>query len=433
MRRQGVPAAALPHLQLTPTMQRIRPRELLLLLALVLGIAGPPCLDHASAAPTFTGRAGLWSYVRDDSVDHVQIVPLLSLNVQRLGCSEDWAIETTFRGFADYQNGATNGSTRLRANRAVLIWKPEGTGWELRGGQQWVNEGIGRGNVVGLWSRHEFSRKTDLRAYVGARLPNTLRLDEAIPETGMTGGLNFRTKFGPRQIGLSYFYVGDDARVLFSGLGFDYFCASLTDVTLRARLHMNLEQEAIETGQLSVYWQTNDKLLISAEARTQTPRIFEDSFFSIFLDEAKTNTVRGGAEYEFYKHFFATGMGYLVFTEEDMLYKSRLGLGCRKIEVGYTHWLSAGKGDMDGFYGEIKHGCKSLDGYAGFDYARGSNSEIRPNSEDQVIFAGLDWSPKSYFTIGARGEHLKDSEHSEDFRALFSLMTTFKSGVRSGS
>ena len=199
------------------------------------------------------------------------------------------------------------------------------------------------------------------------------------------------------------------------------------------RLHMNLEQEAIETGQLSVYWQTNDKLLINADVRSQTPRIFEDSFFSIFLDEAKTNTARAGAEYEFYRHFFATGMGYLVFTEEDMLYKTRLGLGCKKIEVGYTHWLSAGKGDMDGFYGEIKHGCKALDGYAGFDYARGSNSEIRPNSEDQVIFAGLDWSPKSYFTIGARGEHLKDSERSEDFRALFSLMTTFKSGVRSGS
>jgi hypothetical protein len=65
--------------------------------------------------------------------------------------------------------------------------------------------------------------------------------------------------------------------------GLDYACQSLTDVTIRARLHMNLEQSTVETGQLSVFWQTTDKLLLSVDARKQTPRIFEDSYFVRFL------------------------------------------------------------------------------------------------------------------------------------------------------
>lgn len=411
-------------------MRTTKTPQAILFLTILIGLTFPLWVSQPALATTVSGRFGIWSYVRDDSVDHVQVVPLLSLNVQRFGGGA-WSFESTLRGFADYQNGDDNGTAALRINRALLIWKPTSSPWEVRGGQQWVSEGIGRGNVAGLWGSYAFNQKTDLRAYAGSRLASSLSLDEENPDQGIAGGFNLRTRFGPRRLGLSYYYVGKDGDVLYNGVGLDYSCNSIRDLTMRARLHMNLEQSAIETGQLSAFWQTNEKLMLSADVRTQTPRIFEDSFFAMFLEDSKTNSARAGAHYQICKHYYATGMGYLLFTEGDMLYKARAGVGCQKIELGYTHWLSAGEGDMDGFYGQLKHDYKQFAANAGFDYSRGSNSEIRPNTEAQVIYGGLEWSPTRMINLGGRVEHLKNQYHSEDWRALFSLVTHFRSAVRS--
>ncbi|MCB9357901.1 MAG: hypothetical protein H6506_02190 [Calditrichaeota bacterium] len=376
-------------------------------------------------AASLSGRFGLWSYVRDDTVDHVQIVPLLSLNVHRFGGGA-WSFESTFRGYADFMNGDDNGTSSLRVHRALLIWKPDNSRWQVRAGQQWLNEGVGRGNLAGLWASFKPCPAGELHVYGGSRTPASFKLDESTPDEGIAAGVNLQRRFGSRRINLSYYYVGKDGDVLYNGAGLDYSCTAITDVTMRARLHMNLEQSSVETGQLSVFWQTNDKVLVSVDARTQTPRVFEDSYFVKFLEDASNSAVRGGANWMFCEDRYATCMAYTVFTEEDLLYKVRAGLGDKYGELGYTHWLSAGEGDMDGFYGFGKYGFCTFEANAGFDYSRGSNSEIRPNTESQVIYGGLDWSPERAVSLGARIEHLKDQFHSEDWRALFSLSTSFR-------
>ena len=384
-------------------------------------------------AVSLSGRFGVWSYLRDDSVDHVQVVPLLSVNLRNLDKGGAWSFESTLRGYADYQNGWADASSALRVHRALLIWKPKTKPWEVRAGQQWVYEGVARGNVTGLWAGYKPCSAGEVHVFAGSRIPSSLNLTEENPDGGVAAGISLQRRFGKRLFKLSYYYVGKDGDVLYNGAGLDYACTAITDVTMRVRLHFNLEQSNIETGQVSAFWQTNDRLLLSLDARTETPRIFEDSYFTRFLEDVSTNAVRGGAQYLVYQQLYVTGMGYAVFTEEDLLYKARAGVGCKMMEFGYTHWLAADKGDMDGFYGEIRHDYRTFEGRAGFDYSRGSNSEIRPNTESQVIFGGLQWSPCNKSTLGARIEHLKDPAHSEDWRALFSLVTTFRSKVRSGS
>ncbi|MCL4306204.1 hypothetical protein KJZ99_09840 [bacterium] len=397
-------------------------------LLLTISLALTFVSTEAARAASVSGRFGLWSYVRDDSVDRVQVVPLLSLNVHRFGGGGAWSFESTLRGYAEYQNGYADSSASVRVSRALLIWKPSDSPWEIRGGQQWITEGVGRGNVTGLWSSFTFNRRTDARVYVGYRLASSLRLDGENDDQGMAAGVNLRTRIQGTRLGLSYYYVGRDGDLLFSGAGLDASGKPHDDVTLRGRLHMNLMQSSIETAQLTAYWQAMTKLLVSADVRTQTPRIFEDSFFAMFLEESKTTSARGGAQWTFCKNrgIYATGMGYLVFSEDDMLYKARCGVGIPEAEVGYTHWLSAGDGDMDGFYGQARYLYREFEGMAGFDYSRGSNSEIRPNTEAQVIYGGLSWSPQRMLSIGARIEHLKDPLRSEDWRALFHLTTSFR-------
>ncbi|MCC6477315.1 hypothetical protein IT157_09705 [bacterium] len=380
---------------------------------------------ETAQAVSVSGRFGLWSYLRDDSVDHVQVVPLLNLNVGQFA-GDAWRFESTFRGFTDFQNG-TRENTSLRIQRCLILYTPRKSKLSLRLGQQWLSEGVGRGNVAGVWGRYQFSPKTSFAAYGGSRLSNSISLDESVPDQGIAAGVNLRTNLYGRNLMLSYYYVGKDGDLLYNGAGLDFFCDRNRDVTIRARLHMNLEQGAIETGQLSVYWQTRPDLLVSADVRTQTPRIFEDSFFANFLEDSKTNSARGGAQWTFWNEFYATGMGYLLFTEEDMLYKTRAGIGRSCVEMGYVHWLAADKGDMDGFYGELHKEKGKFTGRVGFDYSRGSNSEVRPNSESQMIFAGLTFSPCPMGALGARIEHIKDRGSDEDIRALFSLSRRFSS------
>lgn len=385
---------------------------------LMLGMAA------AAQAAAISGRAAIWSYLRDDSVDHVQIVPLLSLTAHQIG-SPALSLETSVRGFVDYRNGEANDEA-IRLHRAVLVYKPAASKLQARLGQQWMSEGVARGNVLGLWGRYAFGPRLKLIAFGGSRLPNSISLDESIPNEGYSLGLNARTYFTRAQLGLSYFYVARGSDPLFQGVGLDATLKVNPTVRVRGRLHMNLEQSAIETAELAGQWQPTDQLMVSVLGRNAAPRVFEDSFFATFLDKASNSSLRGACRWTFEDDVYLSTAATTVLTEGDPLYKVRAGIGVPEIEVGYTHWLSADQGDMDGFYGQtVAELLRSFDVNAGFDYSRGSNSEVRPNTESQAIWAGCSWTPTRAVGLSARGEHLRDAAHSDDWRALLSISSNF--------
>jgi hypothetical protein len=379
---------------------------------------------EAAYSAVLSGRAAIWSYVHEDSVQHVQFVPMLSLTSYQIG-HPALSLETTLRGFTDLRDGESSDES-IRIHRLLLRYKPKRGPWEARCGQQWISEGVGRGNVAGLWGRYAFSKETNLTAYAGWRLPSSVSLDETVPNEGISAGFNARTKIRRTQLGVSYFYVLKNSNVLFHGVGLDGITRPTHDLSVRARLHMNMEEGVIETAELAGQWQARSNLFISAVARNHVPRILEDSFFARFLEEAGTTSARASARWSFYRSVYATGTGTTVFTEEKMLYKVSGGVGIPHAELGYTHWLSASDGDMDGFYGQAFYRLGEVfDFKAGFDYSRGSNSEIRPNTESQSAWLGGTWSPVKALSIGIRGEHLRDRLYSDDWRGLFSLSYSF--------
>jgi hypothetical protein len=381
---------------------------------------------HAAA---LSGRAAIWSYMREDTVRRTQIVPLLSLTVYQIG-HPALSLETTLRGFTDLHNGE-NTDNSIRIHRLLLRYKPERSPWELRCGQQWINEGVGRGNVAGLWGRYAFSRVTSLTAYAGWRLPTSVSLDETVPNEGFSAGFNARAKTHWTQLALSYFYVFRGSTVLFQGVGLDGIAKPTPDLSLRGRLHMNIEQSVVETAEFAAQWQARSNLLISAIARSHVPRVFEDSFFARFLEDAGTSSARASARWNFYRYIYGTGAGTAVFAENKVLYKVTAGVGIPQIEVGYTHWLSVADGDMDGFYGQAFYKLNQMfDFKAGFDYSRGSNSEVRPNTECQSAWLGGNWSPVRAFSLGVRGEHIRDRLYSDDWRVLLSIASSFSTLMR---
>jgi len=396
-------------------------------------------LAVSSYATAVSGRLSVWSYMRDDSVDHAMVAPSLSLNAYQLG-HRDLTFQTTLRGYSDIRNGESN-EEQLRVQRAVLIYSPRESKWRFRLGQQWINEGVGFGNVAGLWARVKPCPEGSLTAYAGSRIARTMYLDSEDGDNedeGITAGLRLQRQFGKYKVGLSYTYLGKDGDVLFSGAGIDASSKLCKNFLARGRLHMNLEQSAIETAQLIGSWTPRSNLMLTGELRRQTPRVFETSYFARFLENASSNFARGTVRWNFYDKIYLKYSGHLLIGEDYNPWKIRAGLGCERIEVGYTHWLSVAEGDWDGFYamlnGSLKlNGKKIGRAFAGFDFAKGSNSDFREDTESQSAYYGIQITRLRAFDFTARMEHIKSQLRSNDWRGLFGItwrFSTLAGGVR---
>jgi hypothetical protein len=390
-------------------------------------------------ATAVSGQLSVWSYMRDDSVDHAMVAPSLSLNAYQLG-HRDLTFQTTLRGFSDIRNGESN-MEQLRVQRAVLIYTPQESKWQFRLGQQWINEGVGFGNIAGLWARFKPCPMGALTAYAGSRIAQTMYFDSEDGDNsdqGVNAGLRLQRRFGKYNLGLSYTYLTKSGDVLYSGAGIDASSKIRKDLMVRGRLHMNLEQSSIETAQLLGNWTPIHQLMLTGELRRQTPRIFEDSYFTRFLEDANTDFARGTVRWNFYDVYYVKYTGHVVMGEDYNPWKIRAGLGCDYLELGYTHWLSVAEGDYDGFYGTAT-GDITINGrdygnvFAGFDFAKGSNSDLREDTESQSAYYGVQITKLRAFDFSARMEHIKSVTESNDWRGLFGItwrFSTLAGGVR---
>ncbi|MBU1983363.1 hypothetical protein KJ815_03025, partial [bacterium] len=256
-----------------------------------------------------------------------------------------------------------------------------------------------------------------------------LSVQEKNPLQGYAAGVHVRSRIQRYNVGVSYFYEGKGEDLLYQAAGVDAAGRVHKSLDLRARLEMNVEQSTVERGQLLAQWRARQDVLISAEFRTQTPRIYEDSFFTIFLKEASTTYARAAARWTFYKTFYAKAGGMTLFSESpDPLYKVRAALGHPNLEIGYTHWLSVAKGVMNGLYAQASYRfTEKYDAFGGYDFSTGSNADpdLRATTESHAAYLGGSATPIPALTVMLRVEQLRDLERSEDWRGLLGLTTRF--------
>ncbi len=382
-------------------------------------------------AATVSGSASVWGYWRDDSVSHVQIVPTLALTL-REWAGDAWRFETSLRGFTDIRHGESK-DQQLRVLRGVFILAPTASPWEFRIGQQWLTEGVGRGNVAGAWTRWRANNNTSFTVYGGARLGSSLNLGEKNPNNGVAAGVHARTRINIVKVGASYYYLGKSGTTLFHGVGFEANARPHKNLLTRARLDMNLGQGSVEIAQVLADWTARKNVQLTGEFRIHTPRVYDDSYFTKFLAEASTTYLRAGARWQFADEYYLKGSGVTVFSESpDPLYKVRAAVGDENTEVGYTRWLTYSGGEMDGFYGQLR-GDITVNKYSvgelfgGFDFARGSNGDVslRPKTESQSVYLGLVVNVFSQLKLSATAEQIRDIDSEMDWRGLFSISYRF--------
>jgi hypothetical protein len=390
-------------------------------------------LTLAAAAPgaravVFTdGSASVWTYLRNDSTDHVYVVPAFSFTAGDLGMKA-LRFEGSLRGFSDVRGGKSE-ERMLRILRGVLVYAPEQKPYEARLGQQWLTEGVGRGNVAGLWLRYRFDKRTSLTIYGGSRIAESISLQETNRYQGYAVGLAARAYLEPFNVGASYYYLGKSGNLLYHAAGLDANGRLSRSLAVRARFEMNVKQAAVERAQILADWRARSNVQVTGEFRSQAPRIFEDSYFTIFLSEASTTYGRANLRWEFHKPFYGRAGGTVLFSESpDPLYKVQLALGHRFAEIGYTHWLSVNKGVMDGMFLQATYRFRDrYDFFAGYDWAHGSNadSDLKPATDSHAAYFGGTAEILRPLSVTARAEQVRDVERSSDWRGLLGVTARF--------
>ena len=401
------------------------------LAVIVLLLTSLTAVGGFAHAATVTGSASVWGYVRNDTSKHVQVAPTVSFNLRDFGI-KSLRFESSVRGFSDIRHNNSEDRS-LRIWRAVFVYAPEKSPWEARLGQQWLTEGVGRGNVAGLWVKRKLDAVSSVTVYGGAQVLSSIDLEQTNRYQGIAAGVHGQSKINRFNIGASYFYVGKD-KLLYQGAGVEASGRIVRALTGRGRFDINLQQGSVEKAQVLLDWWAHRKVDVTGEFRVEQPRIFEDSYFKIFLGQVNTTFGRVGAMWKFYKMFYVRGSGTMLFAEgagNSGLFKAQAAAGfnaCRSLEVGYTHWTSVDKAKWDGFFGQFRCKCfKRLDAFAGFDFARGSNAEttLLPAQDSQALYFGAEVTPIPALSLSARAEQIKDPQYSSQWRGLFSLSTHF--------
>jgi hypothetical protein len=379
------------------------------------------------AAPTIDGSFTVWGYSREDTIKHTQVLPVLSLTLRDFGIKA-LRFETTLRGYSDVREMKAR-DRQMSILRGVLIYAPEKSPWEVRVGQQWLTEGVGRDNVAGLWGQYKFNRRTSLIAYGGAQLSNAFSVERKNNDLAGVAGVHLRTRVQHVNLGASYYYLAKRGTLLYSAAGVDAWGRVAPRLLMRGRLYMNAQEGSIERGQVLGEWMARENVQVTGELRIQSPRVYENSFFHILVGDAATAYARAGARWDFYKRLYIKGTGITILSGyPNALYKVQAAVGCRYLEAGYTHWLSVSKGVMDGVYAQANYGIwDKYNLFAGYDFARGANAptDERPLKDAESAYFGASATPISALTISARGEQIRDLQYKQNWRVLASVTARF--------
>lgn len=394
----------------------LHPGIIAVVLALALGLP-------AGAAPAIKGSASVWAYLRDDSVEHVQYAPTLAFTASEFG-AQGLRFEGSVRGFFDVTDNVSR-DRQYRILRGVFIYAPQSP-WEFRVGQQWLTEGVGRGNVAGAWVRHDVDKRTSVTAYGGARLPYSLSLSETNDNDGFAAGIHVRTRLQPFNVGASYYYAGKHGELLYHAAGLEAHGRITRALLARGRFEMNAAQATVERAQLIGQWTARKDVLVTGEFRASQPRIYENSFFTTFLSQTQTKFARAAARWEFIKQTYVRGGGTMLFADApDPLYKVQAALGRPCGEAGFTHWVTTNQGTRDGFYVQARFPVTIRerhygDIFGGYDWSRGSSADadLRDPVESHAAHFGAAVTPCPLLTVTIRAEQIQDLQRTSDWRAL---------------
>lgn len=290
-------------------------------------------------AQQITGKfsTSFYTWEKFDTVDHSNIITRIFQNAEVNASYGDISFHT-------FLNGATGGIRSLSDNgqvrfyNAYLQWKNVGDVIDARVGRVPVFAGVGSGIIDGALFKSEIASQLNFTAYGGVNVSAALRSQafDNIKDNYFVGGqiIGKFIEYGRVSVSYlnrqrevkSYWVVRPDSaynprtllieppvrkeQLISTDISFEYG----DSYSLYGRLDYDLNQEEIKRGEIDARVNLLPKLVLTGMFIHRTPRVFYNTFFTLFPTES-VEEYEGGIEYAFYS--WATSFGRVAYVQYD--------------------------------------------------------------------------------------------------------------------
>jgi hypothetical protein len=395
-------------------------------------------------AQMISGRfsTSFYTWEKFDTVDQSNIITRLYQNVQLDASHGDISFHT-------FLNGATGGSTSLSDNGQVRVYnaflqvKNVGNLFDARLGRIPVFAGVGNGVVDGIFLKSEFSDEVSISGFAGGNVSTALRSKafDDIKDNFFAGGQAIGKFFDGARFSLSYmnrqrkpdsyWTVRPDSaynpinlliepparKEQVIGADASYECAS--HYSLYGRFDYDINRSEVSKGELDARVNLIPDLVVTGTFIHRIPRIFYNSFFTLFPTES-VEEFEGGVEYAVCK--WATGVGRVAYVQYDDDNTIRFTAGFNTSYGGVRY------SGTDGYAGKLqsinfdamypffdKHVTPSVGlGYSSYKLSDGSGE----NETALAGVAGFVLRPTKVFSVDLQGQWIKNKIVDNDFRVF---------------
>jgi len=304
-----------------------------------------------------------------------------------------------------------------------LNWKIAKKRLQFRLGRQFLYDGVINGTMDGLLVTVQPTQKLNLKAFAGLETPFNRDFQTVNSDSNAIGGYaSYRFSRG-FNANVSYFRRERNDQTVWQIIGAALHGVYKDNLYYQAQIDHNLESGEIQgmRYRLNYYYQNWS---FSGEFNNQKPRIFEDSFFRIFEQEA-FNQIRGGVTYRINQ--YQVGLQYLLTSyEKDETHQLIANLGNRWGLVGLV-FQDGYAGDNIGIYGDVRYPVipqLTVKLYSSYYNFQRHLVEIDENAT--AFSGGFDFRPVKFLSIQAEVQESINSFYDNDLRGLFRLLYFFK-------
>lgn len=285
-------------------------------------------------------------------------------------------------------------------------------------GRQFLYPGISLGALDGLNISAALGALWRLQLYAGGESA-PLRTFEAVNlrDRFVVGGLAERHRFYATDIQLLYLHKSDKGAIYWQLAGLNVNSRYFGHTQVRLQIHYNIKSSDLHRVLFNVRRDWSEKLATQFEYKIQKPRIYANSYFTIF-ESAPYQQIRAATSWQVAHNYFVDGQYQLLLTEGTTANRLLLGIHDRRGSINLIY-ENGDMGDQLGLSADYAYEVvKNLIASVYIDYSRYRTETVYEFEQQLANAARLSYRLREHWFIDVEYQWLTNRITKSDSRLL---------------
>lgn len=305
---------------------------------------------------------------------------------------------------------------RFRAYRLSLafknLWKQR---LDLVVGRQFFNPGTVLGGLDGLSANVRINRHWLMQLYGGVE--SSYLRDFSVGDRSVLGGLVTLRDAAQSEVQAFFLQKGEDGAAIWQLAGVNLENRSIAKTKLRSQLHWDLQGSAVHRFLLNARTRWSAKWSSMLEYKMQTPRIYANSYYTIF-EQNSYQQLRAGLSYDLLAGFGLEGQYRRLMMEDGSAQQLLLALHNHQGSLGLIY-ENGDAGDQTGLMFDY-----SLEPFTGFmasvyvDYSRYRTERVYEYDQQLANAVRCSYRLGQHWQVDVEYQWLRNKFKDNDSRIL---------------